>query len=243
MAALPDKHSVQSKKAQVEEMFDKISPKYDLLNHLLSFHIDKIWRKRAIESLRSRNPEKILDVATGTGDFALAAMRLKNAMVTGVDISEGMLEIGQSKIEKKGLSGRIQMQKADSENLPFGDHLFDAVTVGFGVRNFENLGKGLAEIFRVLRPGGVLAVLEFSKPRKAPFRQLYYFYFSHVLPLLGRFISKHSSAYSYLPESVKEFPDGNDFTVILENTGFVNPEFFPLTFGIATLYLAIKPQN
>lgn len=243
MAALPDKHSIQSKKAQVEEMFDKISPKYDLLNHLLSFHIDKIWRKRAIESLRSRNPEKILDVATGTGDFALAAMRLKNAMVTGVDISEGMLEIGQSKIDKKGWAGRIHLQKADSENLPFTDCSFDAVTVGFGVRNFERLEKGLSEIFRVLRPGGVLAVLEFSKPRKAPFKQLYHFYFYHVLPLLGRLISKHSNAYSYLPESVKEFPDGSGFTAILEKAGFVNPECSPLTFGIVTLYLAYKPEN
>ena len=241
MAALPDKHSGQSKKAQVEEMFDSISPKYDLLNHLLSFHIDKIWRRKAIEALRPRNPGKILDVATGTGDFALAAMRLKNAMVTGVDISEGMLKIGHSKIEKRGLTGRIQLQKADSENLPFGEHSFDAVTVGFGVRNFEKLEKGLSEILRVLQPGGVLAVLEFSKPRQSPFKQLYHLYFNHLLPLLGRFISKHDSAYSYLPESVSEFPDGNDFTSILEKTGFVNHTFFPLTFGIATLYLAYKP--
>jgi len=243
MAALPNKNSEQSKKVQVAEMFDNISPRYDLLNHILSVNIDKIWRRKSIEKLKPRNPMKILDVATGTGDFAIAALRLKNAIVTGIDISEGMLEVGRKKVAKKGLEGRIKLLQADSENLPFDNGTFDAVTVGFGVRNFETLEKGLAEIFRVLMPGGVFVVLEFSKPKKTPFKQLYSFYFTRILPLLGRLISKHSSAYTYLPESVGEFPDGEDFTGILETVGFINNVCFPQTFGIASIYMAHKPEN
>jgi demethylmenaquinone methyltransferase / 2-methoxy-6-polyprenyl-1,4-benzoquinol methylase len=243
MAALPYKNSKQSKKDQVEEMFDNISPKYDLLNHLLSANIDKVWRRKSIKKLRQYQPVHILDIATGTGDFAIAATKLDSAKITGIDISEGMLEVGRKKIEKKGLSNRITLQKADSENLPFEPNTFDAAIVGFGVRNFETLEKGLAEIFRVLKPGGAFVVLEFSKPRKAPFKQLYYFYFTNILPTLGRLISKDSRAYTYLPESVNEFPDGNDFTAILKKVGFKKEKCFPQTFGIASIYEAIKPEK
>ncbi len=241
MAALPYKNSAQSKKNQVEEMFDNISSKYDLLNHLLSVNIDKIWRKRAISKLKPFQPKLILDIATGTGDFAIAAIQLKDVEVTGVDISEGMLSVGRKKIAEKKLDNRIKLLKADSENLPFEENKFDAATVGFGVRNFETLEKGLSEICRVLKPGGIFIVLEFSKPLKPPFKQLYYFYFKRILPLLGRLISNDKSAYTYLPESVNEFPDGNAFTGILEKVGFVNCKFFPQTFGIATIYQANKP--
>jgi demethylmenaquinone methyltransferase / 2-methoxy-6-polyprenyl-1,4-benzoquinol methylase len=241
MAALPYKNSEQSKKDQVEEMFDNISPKYDLLNHLLSANIDKIWRRKSIKKLRTYQPIQILDIATGTGDFAVAATKIKGAIITGIDISEGMLEVGRKKIERKGLSDRISFQKADSEKLPFQQNTFDAAIVGFGVRNFETLEKGLAEIFRVLKPGGVFIVLEFSKPRKAPFKQLYCFYFANILPMLGRLISKDSRAYTYLPESVNEFPDGEDFTAILRKVGFENEKCFPQTFGIASIYEVIKP--
>jgi demethylmenaquinone methyltransferase / 2-methoxy-6-polyprenyl-1,4-benzoquinol methylase len=243
MAVLPYKNSSQSKKNQVEEMFDNISPKYDLLNHLLSVNIDKIWRKNAIKKVKVFAPQNILDVATGTGDFAIAATRIKNVRVTGIDISEGMLEVGRKKVERKKLSGQIELIKADSENLPFDKDTFDAATVGFGVRNFENLEKGLSEIFRVLKPGGVFVVLEFSKPKKTPFKQLYYFYFTKILPALGRLISKDNSAYTYLPESVKTFPDGEDFIDILNNVGFVESRSHQQTFGIATIYFSRKAKN
>ncbi len=243
MAVLPYNNSSQSKKNQVEEMFDNISPKYDLLNHLLSVNIDKIWRKNAIRRLKGSKPEKLLDVATGTGDFAIAATRIKNIKVTGIDISEGMLEVGRKKVAKKKLSGQIDLLKADSENLPFHNSTFDAAIVGFGVRNFENLEKGLAEIYRVLKPGGTFIVLEFSKPVKAPFKQLYYFYFTKVLPMLGRLISKDSRAYTYLPESVNAFPDGKDFIDILGKVGFVESSLHPQTFGIASIYQTRKAKN
>ncbi len=243
MAALPYKNLEQSKKVQVEEMFDNISHRYDLLNHLLSVNIDKIWRRKAIKKLGAHKPLHILDIATGTGDFAIAATKLEDVIVTGIDISEGMLEVGRRKITKRGLSSRIVLQKADSENLPFGDNSFDAAIVGFGVRNFEALEKGLSEIFRVLKDGGVFVVLEFSKPRKAPFKQVYSFYFTNVLPALGRLISKDSRAYTYLPESVKEFPDGDDFTAVLDKVGFQNSRAFPQTFGIASIYKAVKPEK
>lgn len=176
MAALPYKNSEKTKKKQVEEMFDNISPRYDLLNHLLSVNIDKIWRKRAIRMLAKFNPKKILDIATGTGDFAIAATKKINVKVVGIDISEGMLTVGREKIEKKGLGDKIELLKADSEDLPFENHTFDAAIVGFGVRNFENLNVGLQEIQRVLKPGAVFLVLEFSKPAKTPFKQLYFFF-------------------------------------------------------------------
>lgn len=242
MAALPYKKSGQSKKNQVEEMFNNISPKYDLLNHLLSMNIDKLWRKSVIKRLAMYQPKTVLDIATGTGDFAVAASKIKGAVITGIDISEGMLEVGRKKIARKGLRDTIQLKKADSESLPFPNNFFDAATVGFGVRNFENLGKGLGEIFRVLKPGGVFYVLEFSKPRKSPFKGIYKLYFTKVLPLVGKMVSKDSSAYNYLPESVNEFPDGDDFLAILADAGFRNSRCFPKTFGIATIYEAFKPE-
>ena len=241
--ALPYKQSQQSKKGQVEEMFDNISPKYDLLNHLLSVNIDKIWRKKTIRKLRAHQPSLILDIATGTGDFAVAASKLAGVEVVGIDISEGMLAVAREKIRKKGLEKRISVQKADSENLPFPDQSFDAAIVGFGVRNFEHLKVGLKEILRVLKPGSVFYVLEFSKPSKAPFKQLYRFYFKRILPNVGRMISKDKSAYTYLPESEEEFPDGEEFLSILAEVGFENNRCFRQTFGIASIYEAQKPKN
>lgn len=243
MAAVPYKNSDRSKKGQVEEMFDQISPRYDFLNHLLSVRIDKIWRRRAVKILGRYKPATILDVATGTGDFAIAAARMNPQKITGIDLSEGMLKIGRKKIHKKGLESLIDLQKGDSENLPFSAASFDAAIVGFGVRNFETLKAGLAEIYRVLKPGGAFIVLEFSKPRSRFFRSLYFFYFTRILPWLGGLVSKNSQAYSYLPESVQEFPDGDDFVRILEAVGFAKCRWFPQTFGIATIYEAQKPKN
>lgn len=240
MTALPDKNSETSKKRQVEEMFNDISPKYDLLNHLLSANIDKLWRNRVVRMLEQKQPKTIIDIATGTADFAMAASRIKNSIITGVDISEGMLEVGREKINKRGLNDRIKLVKADSENLPFEQDSFDAAIVGFGVRNFETLKKGLSEIFRVLKPGGEFYVLEFSKPSKTPVKQFYRFYFTRILPLVGGIISKNRNAYTYLPESVNEFPDGVSFLAILAETGFVNLQLFEQTFGIATIYKASK---
>ncbi len=243
MAALPNKKSAQPKKEQVEEMFDNISRRYDLLNHLLSANIDKIWRRNAIIKLKKSQPKTILDIATGTGDFAIAATKIKNTKITGIDISEGMLGVGRKKIERKGLADIIKLQKADSENLPFENNMFDASIVGFGVRNFENLEKGLAEILRVLKPGGVFYILEFSKPQKTPFKQFYKFYFTRILPLVGRMVSKDTNAYTYLPESVNEFPAGERFLTILADVGFTGNRCFPQTFGIASIYEAHKSKN
>lgn len=240
MAALPNKKSEISKKKQVEEMFDDISYRYDLLNHILSANIDKRWRRRVVRMLGEKKPARVLDIATGTGDFAIAASKLQNINITGIDISEGMLSVGREKVKKKGLEGRISLMKADSENLPFESDTFDAAIVGFGVRNFENLRKGLAEINRVLKPGGEFFVLEFSKPTKAPVKQLYRFYFNKILPFVGGLISKNKNAYTYLPDSVNEFPDGVNFLSILAETGFVNMQLFEQTFGIATIYKASK---
>ena len=242
MATLPNKKSAQSKKGQVEEMFNNISGRYDLLNHLLSANIDKIWRRNTIKKLRQSQPTTILDIATGTGDFAVAASKISGTKITGIDISEGMLEVGRKKIEKKKLASRIDLLKADSEDLPFDDNLYDAAIVGFGVRNFENLEKGLTEIYRVLKPGGLFFILEFSKPVKTPFKQLYKFYFTRVLPLVGRAISKDTNAYTYLPESVNEFPDGERFLTILADVGFVSNSSYVQTFGIATIYEAHKTK-
>lgn len=242
MSVVPYKDQNKGKKEQVASMFDNISPKYDLLNHLLSLGIDVLWRKKAIRLLRKRQPAPrlMLDVATGTGDFALEALSLHPDKIIGIDISAGMLEVGRQKIKKQGLSERIEMLQADSENLPFEDNMFDAVIVAFGVRNFENLPKGLQEINRVLKPGGVVSILEFSQPRVFPFKQVYNFYFKQILPRVGRFISKDQSAYTYLPESVQAFPDGRDFIRILDETGYKNTEWKPLTFGISAIYLASK---
>ncbi|TNF39945.1 MAG: ubiquinone/menaquinone biosynthesis methyltransferase, partial [Bacteroidetes bacterium] len=197
----------------------------------------------AINLLMPWQPELILDVATGTADFAIAATAIKGARVFGIDISEGMLDVGRIKIFKKGLEERIELIKADSEKLPFKNDTFDAAIVGFGVRNFENLKAGLNEIKRVLKPGGVFYILEFSKPVKSPYKQIYQVYFTKILPVIGRMVSKDSNAYTYLPESVNEFPDGDKFLTILAEVGFIENKYFLQTFGIASIYESQKPKN
>jgi demethylmenaquinone methyltransferase/2-methoxy-6-polyprenyl-1,4-benzoquinol methylase len=240
MTVVPYKEEKVSKKEQVARMFDNISNRYDFLNHFLSLGIDKGWRRKAIRLLKPAAPKNILDVATGTGDFALQALELEPEKITGVDISEGMLEVGRKKIAGKGLTGKIEMRSGDSENLPFSDNNFDAVTVGFGVRNFENLEKGLSEIHRVMKPGATLVILEFSRPRRFPFKQIYNFYFKAILPRIGRLVSRDKAAYTYLPESVEAFPDGDNFKNILHGIGFKNAACKPLTFGISSIYTAQK---
>ncbi|MEX2230536.1 MAG: bifunctional demethylmenaquinone methyltransferase/2-methoxy-6-polyprenyl-1,4-benzoquinol methylase UbiE [Cyclobacteriaceae bacterium] len=240
MAVVPYKAENSGKKEQMAKMFNNISHRYDFLNHFLSLGIDKIWRKAAIRLLKTHEPQYILDVATGTGDFAIQALELNPQKITGIDISEGMLGMGRKKIERLKLSHKIELLTGDSENLKFPESTFDAVTVGFGVRNFEDLEKGLAEIRRVLKPDALLVVLEFSRPRKFPMRQLYNFYFKNILPGLGRLISNDKSAYTYLPESVEAFPDGTDFENILKKVGFKETACKPLTFGISSIYTARK---
>lgn len=233
--------SEAGKKAEVEQMFDKIAPKYDLLNRVLSLGVDIRWRKQAIAYLAASNPQKILDVATGTADVAiLMAKILKPEQVIGIDIANQMLEIGRDKIAQQGLSEKISLETGDSENLRFEDNSFDAITVAFGVRNFENLEKGLAEMFRVTRPGGRVVILEFSRPHVFPFKQLYNSYFKYVLPLIGRLTSRDVRAYTYLFESVQVFPEGDDFKNILTKIGFQNPSCERLTLGICSIYSAVK---
>lgn len=240
MAVVPYKNEKGNKKEQVATMFDNISKRYDLLNHLLSLGIDIYWRKQAIKLLAAEKPARILDVATGTADFAIEALSLKPEKITGVDISEGMLEIGRQKIARMGKSEVISLHKGDSENLQFKDETFDAVIVAFGVRNFEDLEAGLKDIQRVLKKNGSAVILEFSKPTAFPFKQVYSFYFKNILPLLGKVISKDQSAYTYLPESVNEFPYGKKFTDILTKLDFKTTRCIPLTFGIASIYTAKK---
>lgn len=240
MTVVPYKQEVAGKKEQVARMFDNISARYDFLNHFLSLGIDIGWRKKAIRQLASIQPKLILDVATGTGDFAIEALRLKPDQVIGVDISEGMLAVGRKKMKDKKLDDRIMLCHGDSENLPFEENKFDALVVGFGVRNFENLEKGLAEMLRVVRPGGKVVILEFSKPAKFPFKQLYNFYFKLVLPKIGRWVSKDSAAYSYLPESVEAFPEGSRLVEILDRVGYKYITCKTLTFGISSLYIGTK---
>jgi demethylmenaquinone methyltransferase/2-methoxy-6-polyprenyl-1,4-benzoquinol methylase len=230
----------QGKKEQVRVMFDNIAGKYDFLNHFLSAGIDVLWRKRLVKMLMKSNPERILDVATGTADLAIELARKTKASITGVDISQGMLDIGQQKLITKKLDHQIVLKLADSEMLPFENHSFDAAMVAFGVRNFENLDKGLAEMQRVLTKNGMIVVLEFSRPRVFPVKQFYNFYFRFILPSLGRIVSKDKEAYTYLPESVGNFPDGNDFLVHLENANFSKVSQRRLTFGIATIYTGFK---
>ena len=240
MTVVPYKDENSGKKEQVAKMFDNISHRYDFLNHFLSLGIDKIWRRKAISMLKASQPKVILDVATGTGDFAIQALSLKPEKIFGIDISEGMLDMGRKKLKERNLSGKIELLKGDSENIPFGENKFDAVTVAFGVRNFENLEKGLREIYRVLKPGGKLIVLEFSRPKAFPMKQAYNFYFKAILPKVGRMISSDKSAYTYLPESVEAFPDGEDFLRILENVGFKQSQCKALTFGISSIYSGAK---
>lgn len=224
------------KKEQVEAMFDSIAPRYDLLNRVLSFGIDQRWRRQAVDLLRDASPRRILDVATGTADLALQVLTLEPEKVIGVDISEEMLRIGRQKISEAGEEARVELRKGDSERLPFSDSQFDAALVAFGVRNFENLGRGLQEIQRVLRPGGKLVVLEFSHPRAFPVKQVYGFYSRYILPRVGGAVSGDAGAYKYLPDSVAAFPDGEDFLSQLDLVGFGELLWKPLTFGVASLY-------
>ncbi|MFD2248158.1 bifunctional demethylmenaquinone methyltransferase/2-methoxy-6-polyprenyl-1,4-benzoquinol methylase UbiE [Pontibacter ruber] len=240
MAVVPYKDQSGDKKSQVAQMFNNIAGKYDFLNHFLSAGIDIIWRRKAISLLKAAQPKLMLDVATGTGDFAIEALSLQPDKIIGVDISEGMLAVGREKMAKKGLTHKIELQYGDSENLPFGDNTFDAITVAFGVRNFENLEKGLAEMYRVLKPGGTAVVLEFSNPRSFPMKQLYHFYSSNILPMIGKFVSKDNAAYTYLPESVQAFPDGQAFLNIYEKVGFKSTKWHSLTFGISSIYTGRK---
>ena len=239
---VPYKDQSKSKKEQVANMFNTISPQYDFLNHLLSGGIDIIWRKKAIKLLQNKGIKTMLDIATGTGDFAIEALKINPEKIVGVDISEGMLSFGQEKIKKMGLEKTIQLQKGDSEKLPFSDNSFDAVIVSFGVRNFENLQKGLSDMFRVTKPGGYCLILEFSNPCTFPMKQLYTFYSKYCLPFLGKMISKDPSAYTYLPESVKAFPDGPDFIQIFKSVGYSETNWIPMTGGICSIYIGQKQK-
>lgn len=236
----PYKDSTLGKKDQVTKMFDTISKEYDGLNRVISFGIDIKWRKKVVEIVKKTNPSTILDIATGTGDLAINLTQTKANSIIGLDISEGMLNVGRKKIEKLNLSSTIKMVVGDSENMPFDDNSFDAITVAFGVRNFENLEKGLSEIYRVLKPGGTFVVLETSVPTKFPFKQGYTFYSSKILPLIGKMFSKDKVAYKYLSDSAAKFPFGKAFNNILEKTGFIAIEDKPQTFGVASIYVAKK---
>lgn len=237
----PYNSAESSKKEQVADMFNNISGTYDFLNHFLSIGIDIVWRKKAIGKLKQLQPKVLLDVATGTGDFALQAIQtLKPDQVIGVDISSGMLEVAKKKINEKKIDGVFSVELGDSENLRFPDNYFDAITVAFGVRNFQNLGAGLKEMHRVLKPGGKLVVLEFSMPKTIGIKQLYNFYFRYLTPFIGKLFSKDVRAYSYLNESVEAFPDRNNFTKIMDESGFKETKFEPLTFGISSIYTGTK---
>ncbi|ULQ56498.1 bifunctional demethylmenaquinone methyltransferase/2-methoxy-6-polyprenyl-1,4-benzoquinol methylase UbiE [Flavihumibacter rivuli] len=240
-SVVPFKDSDQSKKQQVAEMFDQIAFRYDFLNRFLSGGIDVYWRKRAIAELRQLKPQKVLDVATGTADVAIMTMKfLKPERIIGIDISEGMLELGRKKIAKLKLNDRIELQSGDSETIKFPDNSFDAVTVAFGVRNFQDLRKGLSEMFRVLKPGGKLVVLEFSKPKAAGFKGLYQLYMNLVAPGIGKLFSRNKAAYQYLNDSVQAFPEGKDFINILAETGYSQTYLKKLSLGICTIYCGTK---
>ncbi len=239
MAQVKPYNSDASKKSEVEDMFDNIAPKYDLLNHVLSMKIDVLWRKKLVKWLAEDKPEHVLDVATGTGDLAIAVQKGTDARVTGLDLSQQMLNVGKIKIKKLNLDGKISMQKGDAENLPFENDSFDGVTVAFGVRNFENLGKGLSELRRVVKGGKSVYILEFSKV-EGFLGPLYMFYFKNILPQIGRLVSKDNRAYTYLPDSVNAFPYGEKMKGILQETGFRTVAYKKLSMGIATLYKATK---
>ncbi len=229
-----------NKKDKVRNMFNGIAKNYDFLNHFLSFGIDYYWRNEVLKIIKNHKPESILDIATGTGDLAILSSKAKPKKIIGIDISEEMLNIGIKKIKAKKLESLIEMKVADSENLPFKDNSFDLAMVAFGVRNFENLEKGLAEIKRVLKKDGILIVLEFSHPKTFPMKQLYGFYSSYILPTFGRIISNNASAYTYLPESVKRFPAYDDFTKIMDKLGFKDTKWRALSSGISSIYTGIK---
>ena len=236
----PYKGSGLNKKQQVEKMFDTISTDYDGLNRVISFGIDVKWRKKVVALVHAQKPDLVLDIATGTGDLAINLAKTGATKIIGLDISEGMLAVGRKKIAKEHLSERIDMIQGDSEALPFEDHCFDAITVAFGVRNFENLELGLSEILRVLKPGGLFVILETSVPTKFPFKQGYSAYTKYLLPLIGKIFSKDQDAYSYLSESAAAFPHGEKFNNILREIGFTNIDNKPQTLGVATIYTASK---
>lgn len=236
----PYKNSDLSKKEQVAQMFDTISNNYDGLNRVISFGIDIKWRKKVLSLVAEKNPDSVLDIATGTGDLAILMASTKANKIIGLDISAGMLSVGRKKIEERKLSQKIEMILADSENMPFEDNSFDAITVAFGVRNFENLEKGLTEILRVLKPNGIFVILETSIPEKTPYKQGYHFYSKNILPLIGKLFSKDDSAYNYLSESASLFPYGEKLNNILKKVGFIDSVALPQTFGVATIYKASK---
>lgn len=236
----PYKDSELNKKKQVEKMFDTISTNYDGLNRVISFGIDVKWRKKVVDLVGKTNPDAVLDIATGTGDLAINLTKTGAKRIVGLDLSEGMLAVGRKKINEKNLSQQIEMVQGDSEALPFEDGSFDAITVAFGVRNFEDLEKGLSEIQRVLKPGGIFVVLETSVPTKFPYKQGYHFYTRYLLPVIGKLFSKDKVAYSYLSESAAAFPYGENFNNILRKIGFTNVEDKPQTMGVATIYIASK---
>ena len=237
----PYKGSQLGKKQQVTQMFDTISKKYDGLNRVISFGIDIKWRNRVVNILQEKNPKSILDIATGTGDLAINLVKTGATKIVGLDISKGMLAVGIEKVAAKKLEKTIEMVTGDSEDLQFAEHSFDAITVAFGVRNFENLEKGLSEIYRVLTKRGTLVILETSVPTKTPFKQGYSFYTKNILPNIGRLFSKDRAAYSYLSESASVFPHGENFNNILRKIGFIEVENRPQTFGVASIYVATKP--
>lgn len=236
----PYKNSDLGKKEQVTKMFDTISEDYDGLNRVISFGIDIKWRKKVVKIIKEANPDTVLDIATGTGDLAINLAETNATKIVGLDISSGMLDIGKQKIKKKALDSKIEMVLGDSENMPFEDNAFDAITVAFGVRNFETLERGLKEIYRVLKPNGTFVILETSMPTKTPYKQGYNFYTKNILPLIGKAFSKDRSAYKYLCESASVFPFGEALNNILRNIGFINVEDFPQTLGVATIYKSSK---
>ena len=236
----PYKDSDLGKKEQVAKMFDTISGNYDGLNRVISFGIDIKWRKKVLKLVAAKKPKQILDIATGTGDLAILMAETNAEKIIGLDISAGMLEVGRKKVAQKNLNNKIELVLGDSENMPFDDNSFDAITVAFGVRNFETLEKGLAEILRVLKPGGIFVILETSNPTKAPFKQGYFFYTKYILPLIGKFFSKDNAAYGYLSESASVFPYGEALNNILRKIGFIDVKAMPQTFGVATIYSASK---
>jgi demethylmenaquinone methyltransferase/2-methoxy-6-polyprenyl-1,4-benzoquinol methylase len=239
-SVMPYKDSEMGKKEQVAQMFDTISGNYDGLNRVISFGIDIKWRNKVLKMVSAIRPNEVLDIATGTGDLAILMAQTTAGRIVGLDISAGMLEVGRKKVAAKNLQNKIELVLGDSENMPFADGSFDAITVAFGVRNFENLEKGLAEILRVLKPGGLLVILETSNPTKFPFKQGYQFYTRNILPLIGKVFSKDNAAYGYLSESASVFPFGEELNNILRNIGFIDVKAMPQTFGVATIYSASK---